>query len=608
VTPDDEPTRETLVAQIGALRALVERQRLYIGSMRASRFWQLRDRVFALFGKRDPLPVATPAERAITEAAMGDAYQLFRLRTRRSEADAEWLRGLAELLAVREPIDLVLDVRHADGAACDATLASIRAQIYPHWRVRVWLDPARGEHVAWLASATAADPRVHAEPWDGVTLGDGVGLCAIDAGDLLEPEALLLLAIALHRGADVAYTDEDRLRADGVCDRPRFKPDWSPETELTRDYVGRLCAIRTSVLREAGGVDPAAGSAAWYDALLRATERTEKVAHEPSVMIHRSESGPHVAAADRAGALERAFARRGEQATARVAGGDVRVEFVAPAEERVAVIVPTRDRAVLVDTCIGSVFERTTHRAYEVIVVDNGSVEASTRDVFARWAAREPERFRVVRDEGAFNFSRLNNVAVRSTDAPYVVLLNNDTEVIATEWMTAMLGQARRPAIGAVGALLLYADGTVQHAGVTLGGVLGLAGHAYRGFAPGAPDAPEALRYDTNYLAVTGACLMASRAKIEQVGGLDEAFAVAFNDVDLCLKLHAAGYRNVVVPQARLFHYESKSRGSDDTRAKQARAFEESEMLRTRWPALALRDPYYNPNLTLAAEDFSVPL
>jgi GT2 family glycosyltransferase len=213
----------------------------------------------------------------------------------------------------------------------------------------------------------------------------------------------------------------------------------------------------------------------------------------------------------------------------------------------------------------------------------------------------------VIRDDRAFNYSALNNAAVAATSAPYVVLLNNDTEVIEPGWMTAMLGQARRRSIGAVGALLLYPDGLVQHAGVVLGGVLGLAGHAYRGYSVD-DRAPLALRYDTNYLAVTGACLMVAKHKYEEVRGLDEAFAVAFNDVDLCLKLWRAGYRNVVVPRARLYHYESRSRGRDDTPAKRIRARTESDELRRRWPEVALADPYYNSNLTLAAEDFSLRL
>jgi O-antigen biosynthesis protein len=187
-----------------------------------------------------------------------------------------------------------------------------------------------------------------------------------------------------------------------------------------------------------------------------------------------------------------------------------------------------------------------------------------------------------------------------------VVLLNNDTEVIAADWMSMMLGQARRPEVGAVGALLLYEDGTIQHAGVVLGGVVSLAGHAYRFLDPDQLARNARLLLDTNYLAVTGACLMVARRKYEQVGGLDETLAVTYNDIDFCLKLRNANYRNVMVPGARLFHHESKSRGRDDTKAKVALAVSESEMFRTRWSEWARRDPYYNPNLTVTAEDFSV--
>ena len=189
---------------------------------------------------------------------------------------------------------------------------------------------------------------------------------------------------------------------------------------------------------------------------------------------------------------------------------------------------------------------------------------------------------------------------------PYVVLLNNDTEIIAPDWMTAMLGQARRPLIGAVGALLLYADGTIQHAGVVLGGVLSLAGHAFRFCDPDGATASDRLTLDTNYLAVTGACLMVGREKYLAVGGLDEDLVITYNDIDFCLKLRAAGYRNVMVPRARLYHYESKSRGRDDTRRKMDIAVRESGEIRKRWPEWSRRDPYYNPNLTLGAEDFSV--
>jgi GT2 family glycosyltransferase len=587
MTPEDGPSRETLGAQIEALKAVVERQRLYIGSLRASHFWKLRDAFFAIrrkFGNGiEPLPVPTASDLAFEDGAFGDPYQLFRIRERRSIADLDWLRGFVRLLALREPIEVIVDARGARPGALDATKASLDDQVYPYWKLRVLTE---------LADAPAFDP--------------ALAVCALEAGDVLEAEALLSLVVELSDGADVVYTDEDQLDASGIPRNPAFKPGWSPETALTRDYVGRLCAFRGSVLTEAGGLEPQFGAAMWYDALLRVSERTSRIAHVPRVLVHRRNGSGPVSPADAEAAVRRALVRRGEDADVRSTPAGLQVRFAVPEAERVTVIIPTRDHADLLERCLRSLFERTAHPSFDVLVVDNGSSESSTRELFERWRARMPERFRVVADPQPFNYSRLNNLGVAETDAPFVVLLNNDTEVIAPEWMTAMLGQARRPQIGAVGALLLYEDGTIQHAGVVLGGVLSLAGHAFRYLDPSELAGDERLVLDTNYLAVTGACLMIAREKYLEAGGLDETLAVSYNDIDLCLKLRAAGYRNVMVPRARLYHYESKSRGRDDTKRKVAVATSEAEAIRRRWPQWVRRDPYYNPNLTRDAEDFSV--
>jgi GT2 family glycosyltransferase len=587
MTPENDPSRETFVAQIQALKALAERQRLYIGSMRASHFWKLRDAFFAFrrrFGNgTEPLPAPTAADLAIASAAFGDPYQLFRIREQRSIADLDLLRGLVGLLALRDPIEVIVDARGASAGDLEATLASLREQLYPYWSVRVL-----------------------ATPTDDVTFDASLSVCAIDAGDLLEPDALLSLAVELNGGADVAYTDEDQLDGAGIPREPVFKPGWSPETALTRDYVGRLCAIRGAALAAAGGLDSAHGAVMWYDALLRVAEASDRVSHVARVLIHRRHGSERASIDQVEAAVRRALARRGELAEVRSTPVGVDVRFIPSPDDRVTVIIPTRDRADLLERCLQSLFERTDHPNFDVIVVDNGSSESATRSLFDRWRELRPGRFRVVEYPAPFNYSELNNRGVDQTDAPYVVLLNNDTEVIAPDWMTAMLGQARRPQIGAVGALLLYEDGTIQHAGVVLGGVVALAGHAYRFLDPRQLSSDSRLLLDTNYLAVTGACMMVSRSKYVEVGGLDETLAVSYNDVDFCLKLRAAGYRNVMVPRARLYHYESKSRGRDDTKRKVALASAESDTIRKRWPEWAWRDPYYNPNLTLDAEDFSI--
>jgi GT2 family glycosyltransferase len=585
--PEIGPSREELVAQIEALKATVERQRLYIGSMRASRFWKLRDAFFAFrrrFGNGiEPLPPMTAADYANDAAAYGDPYQLFRMRERHSVADLDWLRGLIRLLPLGDPIEVIIDARGATAADLTATQAALEAQVYPDYRVRTIERDA-----------------------DVAAFDETLSVCALDAGDVLEPDALLSLAIGFNDGAAAVYTDNDIFDRDGIPRNPNFKPGWSPETALTRDYTGRLCAFRGPVLAAAGGLNAAHGTAMWYDALLRVSESGAAVQHVARVLCHRRNGALPLVPGDHEAAVRRALARRGETATLMPVRAGIDVRFTVPPDERVCVIVPARDKADLTERCLSSLFERTSHPSFDVIVVDNGSTEAATHALFDRWRARAGDRFHVISDPAPFNYSRLNNRAVAETSAPFVVLLNNDTEIIEPDWMTAMLGQARRLQIGAVGALLLYADGTIQHGGVVLGGVLALAGHALRFCDPGDAALGERLMLDTNYLAVTGACLMVDRAKYLAVGGLDEELVVSYNDVDFCLKLHAAGYRNVMVPRARLYHYESKSRGRDDTKTKMEIAVRESEEIRKRWPAFASRDPYYNPNLTLGAEDFSV--
>ncbi|HEY4440189.1 MAG TPA: glycosyltransferase family 2 protein, partial [Candidatus Elarobacter sp.] len=491
-----------------------------------------------------------------------------------------------------------------DGAR--TTLRSLRDQVYDAWTARVLVEDGAGAELAdELRAFAAEDPRIVLVPPGGERFGDADVVGALDPSDRLEPHALFEFALALQDDADVVYCDEDRLDDGGVPRDPWFKPDWSPETLLTRDYVGRFCVMRRTLLEAVGGVRDVFESARWYEALLRVTETTDRVVHVAQILAHRHERNA-IEPADQELAVEVALRRRGEAAQLERIDYGIDVRF-AVGGERVCIVIPTRDRAELLEPCVRSLFERTRYPHFDVLVVDNGSREEATAELLASFEREFGGRFRVLRDPSPFNYSRLNNEAVLAAQAPFVTLLNNDTEVIAPDWLDAMLAQARRPQIGAVGALLLYGDGTVQHAGVVLG-ILGLAGHAHR-FLPGtAAGYHGALHLDTNYLAVTGACLTIEARKYLEVGGLDETLAVSYNDVDLCLKLRRAGYRNVYAAGARLYHHESKSRGTDDTPAKVARAMDEVELIRTRWPDWSVRDPYYNPNLTADAEDFGLRL
>jgi GT2 family glycosyltransferase len=610
---DDGRPRAALRAQIAYLYPLVQRQRRIIEAMRVSRFWRLRDAWFAIRRRvgittaADPIPVPSSGEGGVELAAMGDPYQLFREQHRLRREDVDRFATTLRFLPRTIRFCLVVDLRGRDLDGVLPALRSLREQVYPYWTARLLVGADLvPEALAELHAIAAEDPRLTLVEPGGEWFDEAEFAGPLDPHDRLEPHALFECALALQAGdVDAIYSDEDRLDELGVPRQPWFKPDWSPETLLTRDYVGRLCLLRRSLLEAVGGVHDVVESARWYDALLRVSERTERIHHIAQVLYHRSAANG-TAVEDLALAAEVALRRRGESAAVAVTPAGAEIRF-ATAGEHVTVVIPTRDRPELLSACLESLFARTAYPAFDVVVIDNDSRLTETHELLANWLEREPHRFRVVSDPAPFNYSALNNRAIATVGAPYVVLLNNDTEVIAPDWMEAMLGQARRAEIGAVGALLLYDDDTVQHAGVIVG-ILGLAGHAHRYFPAGSGGYHGAMKLDTNYLAVTGACLMIAREKYLEVGGLDEELAVSSNDVDLCLKLYAAGYRNVVVPRAVLRHKESKTRGGDDTPAKIRRTMHEIGLIRSRWTDLSARDPYYNPNLTADAEDFEVQL
>jgi GT2 family glycosyltransferase len=611
-TIEEGRSRNELLAQVAYLYPLVQRQRRTIEAMRVSRFWRLRDlwftakRRFGIGPADDPVRIVEDEGREVELAALGDEYQLFREHHRLRSEDIARMRTMTRFLPKAISFGMVIDARGRGTAGIAATLRSLRDQVYDRWTARVLIGEPAAEIRADLTLLVAEDARIAIVSPGGDRFGDAHVVGPLEPYDRLDPHALFELALALQDDADVVYSDEDRIDDRGVPGNPWFKADWSPETLLSRDYVGRPCLMRRELLERAGGVRDVFESAQWYEALLRVSEQTDRIVHVAQVLYHRHVRNV-VETKDLALAVEVALRRRGERAAVEAADSGVTVRFDVPGDDRVCVIVPTRDRADLLGPCIASIFGRTSYANFEILVVDNGSRDSVTAELLADWGRREPDRFRVLRDPLPFNYSRLNNTAVRATDASYVVLLNNDTEVISPNWMEALLGQARRPRIGAAGALLLYSDGTVQHGGVVLG-ILGLAGHAHRFLPANTSGYHGALQLDTNYLAVTGACLMIEKRKYLEVGGLDESLAVSYNDVDLCLKLRTAGYRNVFVPRAKLYHYESKSRGGDDTPAKVARAMEEIATIRNRWHAFAARDPYYNPNLTVDAEDFGLSL
>ncbi len=461
------------------------------------------------------------------------------------------------------------------------SIESVSRQLYPHWDLFVPGEPE------------SEDPRIHAAPWNGTT-GDLVVF--LRAGDELTEHALFLLAG--ESDADLVYADEDSLDDQGRLYDPVFKPDWNPDLFLSTNYLGRAWAVRRARVTEAGGHarDP-------FEVLVRAVGSPWTIRHVPFVICHRSAADPPEAHA----AAVRVLQRHLGDAAAVEPGpfpGTQRVRWKLPeSPPLVSLIIPTRDGRELLEPCVESLIAQTAYRNFEILIVDNGSSDPDALDYLANLERRGTAR--VLRSDRPFNFSALNNLAVAEARGEVVGLLNNDLEFIEPEWLGEMVSHALRPEVGAVGARLLYPDRTVQHVGVILG-IGGVADHVHKHLPADAPGYCGRARLTQDFSAVTAACLLVRRKTYLEVGGLDERFAVAFNDVDFCLRIRDRGLRNVWTPYATVVHHESKSRGLDRTPARVLRFRGEIALLKSRWGRSLLEDPAYNPNLTLDAKNVAL--
>ncbi|WP_375381756.1 glycosyltransferase family 2 protein [uncultured Sphingomonas sp.] len=399
------------------------------------------------------------------------------------------------------------------------------------------------------------------------------------------------------------YGDQDSINRFGHRSTPWLKPEWNAEMILALDFASRSYAIETACARAAMSEAVRSSGCPAYALLLAATSGDDAgVVHVPHIVAHVRRQGGADALPARVDTVSAHL--RGTGATA-TAGPFATVTVSWPAPDpapSVTILVPTRDHRDLLSACVDSVLEHTRYDNYTLVIIDNGSVEPETHAYF-RQIVRDP-RVTVLPCPMAYNFSAINNVAAAHAQGAYLCFLNNDTQVAAGDWLGEMMRYAVRPNVGAVGAKLLYADHSIQHAGVVMG--LGnAAGHAHRGLPAGDPGyfaQAHAAHYAS---AVTGACLVVEKRKFEAVGGFDaEHLSIAYNDVDLCLKLGQAGWRNVYAPQATLFHLESKSRGSDFSPAHLERYMRELKVLQTRWGTTTVVDPMHHVGLDRASETY----
>jgi|GEM_PF-1422317 len=515
---------------------------------------------------------------------------------------------------------------------------SVQAQTYSNWQL-VLVDDAsdQPDTCAALLNLAESDHRIELVTRKinghisratntGIELASGEYILFLDHDDYLAPQALneFFLCIRDNPRARFIYSDEDLVTEEGLRHYPHFKSGWNPDLLLSHNYLTHLACYRSDTLRELGGMRTGYEGAQDYDLALRALVALDAgdIVHIPKVLYHwrmvdgstaKSSTNKNYATEAGLRALTDYLQLTGKQA---VVEHDVRPNFyrvrwpLPKVLPKVSVIIPTRDAVGILKPCIDSILETVKYPLLEIVIVDNDSVEEATADYFRSLLSdrkvTQPDAVsvRITHVKGEFNFSRLINEGVRTSTGDVILLLNNDTQAITTGWIEEMLSHACRSDIGCVGAKLLYPDMTIQHAGVILG-LGGYAAHSHRGLDR--EDGGYFSRAQTvqNLSAVTAACLMVRRSVFEEVGGFNESYAVAYNDVDFCLKVMQKGYRNLYTPFAELIHYESKTRGEDSTPEKQLRLNEEKARLIADWDNIIQHDPFYNPNLTRSREDFS---
>jgi GT2 family glycosyltransferase len=555
------------------------------------------------------------------------------LHDRLTDDDRALIRAHIVRLANQPLISVVMPVYDAAEPILREAINSVRRQLYRNWELCICDDASPSPHVPRvLAKLAAADSRIKwvrreanghisAASNTALTLTEGEFVALMDHDDVLAEQALYEMAVELdaHPDADLVYSDEDGLSADGVRRSPYFKTDWNPELMLGQNMINHLALYRRSLVESVGGFRVGFEGSQDYDLALRVIARTtrDKIRHVPAVLYHWREGGATASysTTQLGQCLAAALNARSEHLTARGEAAEIEPSPLAPEWARVrrpiptpaplvSLIVPTRDRHDLLGPCMDGLLRRTTYPALEVILIDHENVEPESLALIDRF--RGDPRVQVLRYEGPFNYSDMNNRAAAQARGELIGLVNNDVDVITPDWLSEMVSLAVKPEYGAIGAKLLYPDGRVQHAG-TLLGVGGLAHHV--GVRASRDEAGYfgRLALTTNVSAVTAACLVVRKEVFDEVGGLNAIdLPVNFNDVDFCLKVAARGYLNVFTPFAQLYHHESPSRGEDETPEKSARAQGEREYMQRAWGEALLRDPFYNPNLTLDADDFGL--
>ena len=510
-------------------------------------------------------------------------------------------------------------------------IESVRSQSFPFWELCLAnADPEDREVAEILERYCREDRRIRVKNLKenkgisentnaalAMARGEFVGL--LDHDDLLAPDALYEMAARLEKdgGIDVFYTDEDKVTTDlSEHFQPHLKPDFNLDLLRSNNYICHFFVVRREIAERIGGFRPEFNGAQDYDFIFRCTEQAEKIVHIPRILyhwrVHSASTADNPASkmyAYEAGkrAIEGNLERSGVRGVVslRQDYGFYDVHYPVEDEPLVSILIPNKDQKETLMHCIHSVLETSTWKNLEILIIENNSEQEET---FACYRELEKDpRIRILTYPGkTFNYSAINNFGVQQAKGEYLLFLNNDIEVITPDWIEQMLGNCQRPEVGIVGAKLYYPDNTIQHAGIIIG-IGGIAGHAFLGLARAKSGYLHKASLQMDYSAVTAACMMMKAEAFRKAGGFEEKLTVAFNDVDLCLRTVEQGWLVVYDPHVEMYHYESKSRGAEDSEEKLRRFQQEIEFMRTRWIRLLKDgDPNYNPNLTLSKWNYSL--
>jgi len=566
-----------------------------------------------------------------TDKAREEDYRHWRLANRLDNAKLQQQVELSKQFINRPLISIIVPTFNTNHEFLRVCLQSVIDQTYDNWELCIADDCSSDPAVREIIKEFAAkDKRIKYIFLDknghickasnkALELADGQFVALLDHDDILHSHALFEVVKLINKDpkVDFIYSDEDKVNERGTeFTNPFFKPDWSPEYLRSVNYITHFAVLRKSLVDELGGFRTGYEGAQDWDLFLRVSRKTNKILHIPDVLyswrMSPSSTAQHsknkqYAYKNQRKVLFDDIKARGLDARVvwEIPNFTWRIDYKTSTQPLVSIIIPTKDCYEILKTCLNSIRRKTNYKNYEVIVVDTGSTDSR---VWKLYKSIKPKfrKFRVLKWQEEFNFSSVCNYGAEHAKGEYLLFLNNDTEVISRDWVKNMLGFAQQDGVGAVGCKLLYPNGLLQHGGIILGvggdpahGTPGIAGHFFPAHYNNPPQDPMQNQYlggTRNFTAVTAACIMVKRDRFKHVKGFDPGFKIAFNDVDFCLKLFTAGYRNVFLPHVNLYHHESISVGTPGTERRDNSLFlHEINKMHDKWGQLIDNDPFYHP-------------